>query len=259
MAESLREATDLSAATPLIAVFDVGKTNAKIALVDPALGQEIWSARRPNEVIEREAGRELDVFAIERWLFAVLREAPERSRVAAIVPIAHGAAAVLVDHDSVVLAAPDYEDPRFDTVAEEYVPLRDPWSSTFSPNLPQGLNLGRQLFYLQTCRAGLFERVCRDLAALQGEPYKHDRQQRTNDTLDLGQYASRTLGRTSFPVGAEYVGVASSFQIELNGACTNGEQYRIIHTMTDEEAEMREVVKNQFDQIKAWEDSQVSD
>ncbi len=31
---------------PLIAVFDVGKTNAKLALVDPALGQEIWSVRR---------------------------------------------------------------------------------------------------------------------------------------------------------------------------------------------------------------------
>jgi len=153
----------MSAATPLIAVFDVGKTNAKIALVDPALGQEIWSARRPNEVVEREAGRELDVIAIERWLLEVLREAPERPRVAAIVPIAHGAAAVLVDHDGVVLAAPDYEDPRFDTVAEEYAPLRDPWSSTFSPNLPHGLNLGRQLFYLQTRRPDVFARTAQIL------------------------------------------------------------------------------------------------
>ena len=34
----------------LIAVFDVGKTNAKIAFVDPATGQEIWSARRANEI-----------------------------------------------------------------------------------------------------------------------------------------------------------------------------------------------------------------
>lgn len=146
-------------AGPLIVVFDVGKTNAKVALVDPALGQEIWSARRPNDVIEGAEGRELDVAAIEAWLLDSLRAAPQRERVAAIVPIAHGAAAVLVDHQGNVLVAPDYEDPRFDSVADEYAALRDPYSLTFSPSLPHGLNLGRQLFYLQTRRETLFERA----------------------------------------------------------------------------------------------------
>lgn len=143
----------------LIAVLDVGKTNAKIALVDPALGQEVWSARRPNQVIEGPESRELDVVGIEQWLFDSLRQAPQRERVAAIVPIAHGAAAVLIDHDGAVLAAPDYEDPRFEEVAKEYSALRDPYSMTFSPGLPNGLNLGRQLYYLQTRRAALFDRA----------------------------------------------------------------------------------------------------
>jgi L-fuculokinase len=146
-------------AAALIAVLDVGKTNAKIALVDPALGQEIWSARRANAVIQGAATRELDLAAIETWLLESLREAPQRERVAAIVPIAHGAAAVLVDHAGDVLAAPDYEDTCFDQVAGEYGALRDPYAMTFSPNLPQGLNLGRQLFYLQQRHAGLFQRV----------------------------------------------------------------------------------------------------
>jgi L-fuculokinase len=143
----------------LIAVFDVGKTNAKISLVDPALGQEIWSARRGNAVIQGAATRELDLAAIESWLLESLRQAPQCERVAAIVPIAHGAAAVLVDHAGEVLAAPDYEDTCFDDVAGEYGALRDPYPMTFSPNLPQGLNLGRQLFYLQQRHAGLFARV----------------------------------------------------------------------------------------------------
>jgi L-fuculokinase len=146
-------------AAALIAVLDVGKTNAKIALVDPALGQEIWSARRANAVLQGPATRELDLVAIESWLLESLREAPQRERVAAIVPIAHGAAAVLVDHAGEVLAAPDYEDTCFDQVAGEYGALRDPYAMTFSPNLPQGLNLGRQLFYLQQQHAGLFQRV----------------------------------------------------------------------------------------------------
>jgi len=144
---------------PLIAVFDVGKTNAKLAVVDPALGQEIWSVRRANNVVQGPAGRELDVVAIEAWLLESLRAAPQRERIAVIVPIAHGAAAVLVDHAGEVLAAPDYEDQCFDEVSAEYAPLRDNYSLTFSPSLPQGLNLGRQLFYLQTRRAELFQRT----------------------------------------------------------------------------------------------------
>jgi L-fuculokinase len=146
-------------ASALIAVFDVGKTNAKIALVDPALGQEIWSARRANAVVQGPATRELDLVAIEGWLLESLRDAPHRERVTAIVPIAHGAAAVLVDHAGEVLAAPDYEDTCFDDVAAEYGALRDPYAMTFSPNLPQGLNLGRQLFYLQQRHGELFQRV----------------------------------------------------------------------------------------------------
>ena len=145
--------------SPLIAVFDVGKTNARLAVVDPAHGQEIWSVRRANNVVQGPAGRELDVVAIEAWLLESLRDAPEREHIAVIVPIAHGAAAVLVDHDGEVLAAPDYEDTCFDDVREEYAPLRDNYSLTFSPSLPQGLNLGRQLFYLQTRRPALFRRA----------------------------------------------------------------------------------------------------
>ncbi|HEX6638997.1 MAG TPA: hypothetical protein VF033_15180 [Steroidobacteraceae bacterium] len=148
-----------TAVDALIAVFDVGKTNAKISVVDPVLGREVWSARRPNEVVQGPAGRELDVLAIEAWLLDALREAPARERIGVIVPIAHGAAAVLVDHAGEVLAAPDYEDTCFNEAAVDYLPLRDPYSLTFSPNLPQGLNLGRQLYYLQTRRGDLYQRA----------------------------------------------------------------------------------------------------
>jgi L-fuculokinase len=143
----------------LIAVFDVGKTNAKIAVVDPAQGRELWSVRRPNETSAGPGLRELDVRAIEAWLIDSLRQAPERERIGVIVPIAHGAAAVLVDHAGEIVAAPDYEDTCFNEVAEEYAALRDAYSMTFSPNLPQGLNLGRQLYYLQARRPELFQRA----------------------------------------------------------------------------------------------------
>jgi L-fuculokinase len=143
----------------LIAVFDVGKTNAKISVVDPAQGRELWSARRPNDPAGGPGLRELDVHAIEAWLIESLRQAPERERIGVIVPVAHGAAAVLVDHAGEIVAAPDYEDTCFNEVAEEYASLRDAYSMTFSPNLPQGLNLGRQLYYLQARQPALFQRA----------------------------------------------------------------------------------------------------
>jgi L-fuculokinase len=149
----------MSIGQPLIAVLDVGKTNAKLALVDPAIGKEIWSVRRTNNIVQGPAGRELDVLGIETWLLDSLRKAPGRERIAVIVPIAHGAAAVLVDHAGTVLAAPDYEEPGFDEVAAEYRELRDPYSLTFSPELPHGLNLGRQLFFLQCRRADILQRA----------------------------------------------------------------------------------------------------
>jgi sugar (pentulose or hexulose) kinase len=148
----------------LIGVFDVGKTNSKISIVEPATGQEVWSARRANQIVRGSGGRELDVASIEAWLLESLRSAPARERVEVIVPIAHGAAAVLVDGAGDVLAAPDYEDTAFDDVAAEYAALRDPYSQTFSPHLPQGLNLGRQLFYLQQRRPELFPRAAHLLA-----------------------------------------------------------------------------------------------
>jgi L-fuculokinase len=146
-------------ANPLIAVFDVGKTNAKLAIVDVTQGREVWSARRANDTVQGPGGRELDVEGIESWLLDSLRSAPDKDRISVIVPIAHGAAAVLVDHAGGILAAPDYEDTCFDEVGAQYAPLRDPYAVTFSPNLPHGLNLGRQLFYLQARRPEVFQRA----------------------------------------------------------------------------------------------------
>lgn len=140
----------------LVALVDIGKTNSRLALLDPHDGREIWSARRTNAIVHTALGRELDVAAIERWLIDTLRDAPHTKRVSVIVPVAHGAAAVLVDRDNNVVAAPDYEDPRYESLAAAYRVERDQYEHTFSPELPLGLNLGRQLFCLEQTQPELF-------------------------------------------------------------------------------------------------------
>ena len=159
MATIRRTQNVMTAAQPLIALLDIGKTNAKLSLLDGVDGREIWQERRPNQSCRGIYGAELDVAAIERWLFDALTRAPHKKRITHIVPVAHGAAAVLVDPDGRVLSAPDYEDACCEAVSAEYDQLRDGFEHTFSPNLPLGLNLGRQLFCIQRTHPMLFWRA----------------------------------------------------------------------------------------------------
>lgn len=147
----------------LIAVLDIGKTHAKLLIVDAASGATLYTTERAHASIDGTAVRELDIAGIGDWLVAGLRNAPQRERIRHIVPIAHGAAAVLVDADGNAIAAPDYEDPAFDAVADAYRPLRDDFAQTGSPFLPLGLNLGRQWYLLQTRHPALFARVSQAL------------------------------------------------------------------------------------------------
>jgi sugar (pentulose or hexulose) kinase len=103
--------------------------------------------------------RALDVVGIERWLRETLSAFPDKAAIEALVPVAHGAAAVLLDSEEQVHFAPDYEDQAFELVAETYRTQRDPFSETFSPFLPLGLNVGRQLFFLESCHARQFKRI----------------------------------------------------------------------------------------------------
>jgi len=144
---------------PLVALIDIGKTNAKLSVVDPHSGAEIRGSRRANGLVQGAFGRELDVNAIERWLLEALRDAPHKERIRCIVPVAHGAAAVLLDRNRTIVAAPDYEDSCYELVNEAYRKQRDSYDCTYSPDLPLGLNLGRQLFYLQQTQPDAFARV----------------------------------------------------------------------------------------------------
>ena len=141
-----------------VGVLDVGKSNTRLLIVDAASGELVWRAECASVSVVREGLRQLDVQRVESWLLESLRSAPEKHRIHVLVPVAHGAAAVLLDASGNVLAAPDYEDPELETVADAYRRQRDPFEMTCSPFLPVGLNLGRQLYYLQTQRPKLWGR-----------------------------------------------------------------------------------------------------
>jgi len=140
----------------LIAVIDIGKTNAKVSLIDAVSGETTWNLQCRSGTVDRIGIRELDVMGIECMVLAALAAAPGKARIRAIVPVAHGAAAVLLSASGEILAAPDYEDSAFGSVDESYRRLRDPFELTLSPLLPLGLNLGHQFYYLQQTHPELF-------------------------------------------------------------------------------------------------------
>ena len=133
------------------AVFDVGKTNIKVVVFDP--GGEVLAERgHPNATLlpyARWPYRSLYTAGAWAFLIGALKELGARFPIEAISISAHGAAGVLVDDRDAALPAVDYEFDIDPEIAAEYDKLRPPFEETLSPNLPRGLNLGRQVYYLQ--------------------------------------------------------------------------------------------------------------
>lgn len=129
-----------------VAVLDVGKTHTKLTLI-ARNGSAVNSRKRANVVRREGAARYLDADAIETWLIAGLRDLAREAHVVAIVPVAHGAAAAFTNGDRLVRPVLDYETEVPVESSRTYQSLRDPFERTLSPLLPNGLNLGQQLFW----------------------------------------------------------------------------------------------------------------
>ncbi|WP_299432946.1 hypothetical protein [uncultured Meiothermus sp.] len=124
-----------------VAVFDVGKTSLKFSLQGGG-GEVLFSQTAPNKVIQGPPYPHFDTeemfFWLKTQLQSVASDPPE-----AIITVAHGAAGALVRGDGLALPILDYE---YSGPATCPYP-RPPFSETASPQLPGGLNVGRQLFW----------------------------------------------------------------------------------------------------------------
>jgi sugar (pentulose or hexulose) kinase len=126
---------------------DIGKTNAKVSLWDPA-GALIARRTRANAP-QRIGYRALDVVGIDGWLMESLREFARERAIAHIVPVGHGAAAALLRGQQLYAAPMDYEEEVTEADRADYLSQRDSFALTGSPALPCGLNLGMQLHRLE--------------------------------------------------------------------------------------------------------------
>ncbi|GGX50915.1 carbohydrate kinase [Tateyamaria omphalii] len=143
-----------------VAVIDIGKTNAKLALVDLDTLTERAVMTRPNTVIPRPPWPHFDVDGHWSFLLNGLARFHATHRVDAISITTHGAAIALIGHDG-LLAAPilDYEHTGPELLDEAYTAIRPFFAETGTPRLAGGLNIGAQLFWQFETDRGLKART----------------------------------------------------------------------------------------------------
>ena len=132
----------------LNAVVDIGKTHIKLLVLEDGQQQACFTSKNaPQDGLYPHA----DTDGIWQWLCTTLSAYPRSGEIAALVVTTHGATAALINHNAkdrntaLVMPIVDYE---FDGVEEcngDYAGVRPDFSETLSPQLPAGLNLGRQL------------------------------------------------------------------------------------------------------------------
>jgi sugar (pentulose or hexulose) kinase len=143
-----------------VAVIDIGKTNAKLALVDAESLREIAVLKTPNRVLNGAPYPHHDVDRLWTFILDGLAEFARGHAIDAISITTHGATAALLDADG-ELALPilDYEHDGPAPLAGEYAALRPPFIETGTPRLPLGLNLGAQIHWQAKAFSDRFKTV----------------------------------------------------------------------------------------------------
>lgn len=131
-----------------IGVIDIGKSNAKVAVVDLDSRSEIAVRKMPNAVLNNGLYPHFDIDALWAFICDGLAELNAIHPFDALSVTTHGASAALIDAEgNLALPVLDYEYAGPDEVAASYDAARPAFSESFTPRLPGGLNVGAQLYW----------------------------------------------------------------------------------------------------------------
>jgi sugar (pentulose or hexulose) kinase len=131
-----------------IAVIDIGKTNAKVVVLDAETGGEIAVVKTSNGVLKTGLYPHYDIERLWDFIISALKGFATTPGFDAISITTHGASAVLLAADgSLALPVLDYEHTYPQAIQDAYGQLRPAFTETFSPSLSGGLNVGAQIHY----------------------------------------------------------------------------------------------------------------
>jgi len=154
--------TTLDRQLDLTLVIDIGKSNAKLLLLDDA-GNVVERHSRANASVTSSLGYPaLDVHGLQQWMQQTLRASPNALRCGHVIASTHGAAFVALGDEQLAWAPLDYE---FEDVAQAgaaqsaFAAASGSFGETLSPELPAGLNAARQLHWMQATHPDAWRRT----------------------------------------------------------------------------------------------------
>ncbi len=139
-------------------VLDIGKSHAKLVLVDAA-GEVLAREVQANRSADGPGYVALGIEALHAWLADAIPRLPHRDTVGRISITTHGAAFCGIDKDGLAIPAIDYEWDGYGDARDHYAGEVDAFEDNGTPLLPLGLNAGLQLHWLQRRRPELWSRV----------------------------------------------------------------------------------------------------
>jgi sugar (pentulose or hexulose) kinase len=132
----------------IIAVIDIGKTNAKVVLVDGESFREVAGCNMPNGVVQAAPYPHFDTEKLWAFIVESLATLNREHVIDAISVTTHGATAALVGADgTLVLPVLDYEHEGPQEFGEEYRTVRPRFEESGTPVMPVGLNAGLQIYW----------------------------------------------------------------------------------------------------------------
>lgn len=145
---------------PHTVIIDIGKTHVKLHVLDKHSLSAV-SKQMTNSVDTSGIYPCADVNKIWNWICDSIKSISVNFHINKITITTHGATAALINRDStagdgLVLPVLDYEFVDIFTDTPTYESVRPDFADTYSPSLPAGLNLGRQLYWLNQEHPAMF-------------------------------------------------------------------------------------------------------
>ena len=131
---------------PTLAVFDFGKTNAKLLVFD-SRGAILFENRTQARWFIQDDVKVLDDASLFAWMIEALTEVAFKFGVRHVMVTTHGCTFALLDETGLAAPILDYEQPVPEAVERAFDALRPPFCETATPDLPVGFAFGKHLVW----------------------------------------------------------------------------------------------------------------
>ncbi|WP_119304083.1 FGGY-family carbohydrate kinase [Dongia deserti] len=142
-----------------LAVFDLGKTNAKLLGFGDRTGKLLFEERTAQRTILADGLRVLDHQPLFEWLKATLASLSERHEIAGLMVSTHGCTFALTTGDELAAPILDYEQPVPSEIDRRFAGQAPDFAESFTPNLPGGLNVARHIYMREQMAPDMFRQA----------------------------------------------------------------------------------------------------